>query len=223
MTTLTPVELVQRIADVLLNAEGEYLAQVHNQVCSEQVAYLGDSVFESVAPNRKEFLEEFGYSFDQGTDGYWSWGAISDSSEDTFASEEDAVAHAWEDAAQQVRAILGLTLEHWAALDEAQRATLMSNALLPEAGRTVSASSSFLAGAPAQECSSKASSVPLAYTGYGVHNALLNELEELKQSAQLRANDLSRDEALRAAANATAQAYAYCQHRLMALEGLRAG
>ena len=55
----------------------------------------------------------------------------------------------------------------------------------------------------------------IKYTGYGSHNDFLNELEELKDAANLRANDLSRDEVSRAAAKATAEAYFYCQHRLM--------
>lgn len=63
----------------------------------------------------------------------------------------------------------------------------------------------------------------MPYTGYGVHNQLLNELEELKQSAQLRANDLLRDDVSRAKSQGTADAYAYCQMRLQQLEGLRAG
>lgn len=77
-------------------------------------------------------------------------------------------------------------------------------------------------GAPQAGATNKTQAYP-RYTGYGAHNELLNELEELKQSAQLRANDLLRDEANRAYAQATADAYAYCQTRLMALEGLRAG
>ena len=55
------------------------------------------------------------------------------------------------------------------------------------------------------------------YTGYGIHNNFLNELEELKELAQLRANDLKADDLTRAKAQATADAYAYCQHRLMRL------
>ncbi len=58
-------------------------------------------------------------------------------------------------------------------------------------------------------------SVSIEYTGYGVHNAFLNELEELKQSAQLRANDFQVDELTRAKAQASADAYGFCQQRLM--------
>ena len=55
------------------------------------------------------------------------------------------------------------------------------------------------------------------YTGYGTNNALLNELEGLKLSARLRANDLSKDEIDRAKAEASADAYGYCQLRLMSM------
>lgn len=57
----------------------------------------------------------------------------------------------------------------------------------------------------------------LKYTGYGEFNPLLDELEELKELAQLRANNLKEEELSRAKAQATADAYAYCQHRLMQL------
>ncbi len=53
------------------------------------------------------------------------------------------------------------------------------------------------------------------YTGYGIHNDILNELEELKEQAQLRASNLKADDLTRAKAQASADAYAYCQHRLM--------
>lgn len=61
------------------------------------------------------------------------------------------------------------------------------------------------------------------FIGFGTHNDLLNELEELKQDAQLRANDLLRDDLARARAQATADAYGYCQLRIKALAGLRTG
>lgn len=68
-------------------------------------------------------------------------------------------------------------------------------------------------GPPAQRRPAAQLTVP--YTGYGDRNALLDELEELKQSAQARANSLTVDELTRATAQASAQAYAYCQQRLM--------
>jgi len=46
------------------------------------------------------------------------------------------------------------------------------------------------------------------------------ELEELKNSAQLRANDLLRSDELRAKSQGNADAYAYCQIRLRSLLGI---
>lgn len=55
----------------------------------------------------------------------------------------------------------------------------------------------------------------IKYTGYKDANSLLDELEELKNSATLRANDLNRSELERAKARSAADAYAFCQLRLM--------
>lgn len=53
------------------------------------------------------------------------------------------------------------------------------------------------------------------YTGYGAANELLNELEELKLSAEQRARNLQAENDTRIKAQATVDAYAFCQHRLM--------
>ena len=53
------------------------------------------------------------------------------------------------------------------------------------------------------------------YTGYGKDNAILNELEELKQSAQLRANTQGHSDVYRATAQGAADAYAYCILRII--------
>lgn len=58
------------------------------------------------------------------------------------------------------------------------------------------------------------------FTGYGIHNDLLNELQELKDSATLRANDLRADELVKERAKATAAAYDYCMHRLMCMRNV---
>lgn len=56
------------------------------------------------------------------------------------------------------------------------------------------------------------------YTGYHPEiNGLLNELSDLKDSAQLRANDLLRDDESRVRAQATADTYAYVMLRLTQL------
>lgn len=56
------------------------------------------------------------------------------------------------------------------------------------------------------------------FTGYGIHNNLLNELQELKDTATLRANDLLADELVKERAKATAAAYDYCMQRLMCIK-----
>ena len=48
------------------------------------------------------------------------------------------------------------------------------------------------------------------YTGYDELNPLLDELQELHDSAQLRANDPLRDEVSRAKSQGNADAYAFC-------------
>jgi hypothetical protein len=59
----------------------------------------------------------------------------------------------------------------------------------------------------------------MKYTGYGILNPVLDQLEELKQLAIFRANDLFSDEMTRAKAEATASAYGYCQLLLINLKG----
>ena len=58
----------------------------------------------------------------------------------------------------------------------------------------------------------------MKYTGYGILNPALDQLEELKQLCTFRANDLLLDEITRAKAEATASAYGYCQLLLINLE-----
>lgn len=58
----------------------------------------------------------------------------------------------------------------------------------------------------------------MEYTGYSAFNALLTELDGLKNSAALRANDLKRSDELRAASRSAADTYGYCQMRLMMLD-----
>lgn len=57
------------------------------------------------------------------------------------------------------------------------------------------------------------------HSGFGQANGILDELEELKDSARLRSNDLKRNELSRATASASADAYAFCQMRLRAVFG----
>lgn len=61
------------------------------------------------------------------------------------------------------------------------------------------------------------------HSGFGQANGILDELEELKDSARLRSNDLKRNELSRAtasaSADASADASAFCQMRLRAVFG----
>lgn len=56
--------------------------------------------------------------------------------------------------------------------------------------------------------------VKSGFIGYGIYNELLNELQELKDNATLRANNLTADEITRVKAQAFADGYGYCQERL---------
>lgn len=56
-----------------------------------------------------------------------------------------------------------------------------------------------------------------SYTGYGELNDILNEFEELRVCANLRAMDLMKDDLTRTAALSSAGAYAYCIMRLTSL------
>ena len=46
--TLSHNTAVENITEVLRGAGGEWLAQSYNQVCSDRVEYLGDSLFKRV-------------------------------------------------------------------------------------------------------------------------------------------------------------------------------
>ena len=48
-TSLTVRDLVDNFADVLGSAAGDEVARFYNEVCSDQVRYLGDSLFEPLS------------------------------------------------------------------------------------------------------------------------------------------------------------------------------
>lgn len=48
-TSLTVRDLVDNLADVLGSAAGDEVARFYNEVCSDQVRYLGDSLFEPLS------------------------------------------------------------------------------------------------------------------------------------------------------------------------------
>ena len=42
---MTYEEVIQSIVDVLERSDGEYIAEVYNQICSEPIQYIGDSIW----------------------------------------------------------------------------------------------------------------------------------------------------------------------------------
>ena len=42
---MTYEEVIQSIISVLEGSDGEYIAEVYNQICSEPIQYIGDSIW----------------------------------------------------------------------------------------------------------------------------------------------------------------------------------
>ena len=42
---MTYEEVIQSIISVLEGSDGEYMAEVYNQICSEPIQYIGDSIW----------------------------------------------------------------------------------------------------------------------------------------------------------------------------------
>lgn len=43
--------VIQNISDVLCAADGKYIVGIYNQICSDQIAYVGDGLFERLPSN----------------------------------------------------------------------------------------------------------------------------------------------------------------------------
>ena len=41
-------DIISNISDVLAEADGEYLANIYNSICSDKIKYSGDSLFQRV-------------------------------------------------------------------------------------------------------------------------------------------------------------------------------
>lgn len=70
-------DVIDSIADTLREVDGPYLARIHNQICSNKVKYVGDSLFEdeedlaSIA-NLEGLVQAAGYTIrDNGTGSAW--------------------------------------------------------------------------------------------------------------------------------------------------------
>jgi hypothetical protein len=134
MTTLSHNDLVENIADVLREVDGDYLAKIYNQICTDKVVYVGDSLFEKEPGGRRETLEDVGYQFSgNGQTGQRTWRLVTDGdvreAGTSFSSDEDAVDHAWEDASQQTRIIEDISVDTWNAMSLAEQAKLITKSL----------------------------------------------------------------------------------------------
>jgi len=131
--TLSNVDAINDIVDVLREVDGQFLAKIYNQVCSDQIVYKGNSLFEKVPDEkyRRETLETIGYEFAPDTvePNRWVWGTPSNASETSFDSQEDAVTNAWDDAAQQVRGIREMSQADWDTLSLSKQGELIENIL----------------------------------------------------------------------------------------------
>ena len=47
-------DIIDNISDTLSQEDGEYIAEIHNQICCQKVVYVGDSVWEE----RKSYARE---------------------------------------------------------------------------------------------------------------------------------------------------------------------
>lgn len=55
--TLTFEDVVQAIADMLTESDGEYVAEVYNSISSRPIKYLGDSVWEELPEPQEKRCE----------------------------------------------------------------------------------------------------------------------------------------------------------------------
>lgn len=76
----------------------------------------------------RDVLDSLGYEFEQDPEragNTWRWLAPTDESETWFASEDDAVGHAWRDVCTQVMAARELTPAQWTAMPFEEHARLL--------------------------------------------------------------------------------------------------
>lgn len=100
---LSTKDLIDNIAEVLNGADGEYVAQIYNQICSDKVKYQGDSLFErigEVSDDLKNWAGNKGWSVMEADDlpGMWDWtGPDGQACSRSFDSDEEA----WADLVEQ--------------------------------------------------------------------------------------------------------------------------
>ena len=59
--TQTIQEVLKRIAAELEDADGDFVAGIYNQLCQDQIQYVGDSMFEPLEPDSLLHLKPVPY------------------------------------------------------------------------------------------------------------------------------------------------------------------
>ncbi len=82
---------------------------------------------------KADVLSDVGYSIVEDVDqpGLWLWTAPSDGSETSYASEDEAIISAWNDAAAQTIQLYNMSKIEWDALDFEKQKALIMNCLSP--------------------------------------------------------------------------------------------
>ncbi len=79
---------------------------------------------------KKELLEELGYTFDSVTrKSGWSWSSSAGSSDQNQPTENDAVADAWRDAGERTQAAMNIPADTWERMSVKEQAELIQEAL----------------------------------------------------------------------------------------------
>lgn len=60
---LTSDQVIEKITEVLKGADGEYLAEIYNRICPDEVQYEGDSLFSQYGDQPKQANKPQGTSF----------------------------------------------------------------------------------------------------------------------------------------------------------------
>jgi hypothetical protein len=84
----------------------------------------------SGAAERKELLQEMGYTFDSVTKkSGWSWSTSTAGSERNQPTEGDAIADAWRDAGERTQAAMNIPADTWERMSDREQSELMQEAL----------------------------------------------------------------------------------------------
>lgn len=117
--------------------DGPFSALLEASICEffdvEALAAITDEAVEQARPTAyaNRAISDVGYWAEPSRDDptRWNWIAPSDASAETYASEEEALRAAWEDAAEQARAIAEVSGEQWVAMSAREQANLVAKTL----------------------------------------------------------------------------------------------